>query len=172
MNALNKNSKAGKVNTTISREILFKEQLENLIKPELGDFLIQQNKIQTALMLIIFYRGASQGLLDKKLIKKLENSTLGALIDFYKLCAKQTQEEVELIRDLEKYNSLRNKLTHRFIEMLTNVKIAKFPSQENKREYLQKLNIKDALLIGTKIEPKLILILSRESLKFKEFLKN
>lgn len=146
-------------NTKISKETLFRSWLEDLIKKELGDFLIQQNEIQFLLTRIIRIRAVSRGLLDEKLIKKLERSTLGLLIDFYKICVNSKIEEGDLAKELEKYNSLRNKLVHHFLEIFSEVKIDKVPSPENKEEYLKKLNINEPLEIGKRIIPKLFSII-------------
>lgn len=82
-------------------------------KNALEKFLVQQNLIQYNLMLLIRARTAIP---DKDFIGRLENQTLGNLIDLYKICANRSDEEISLIVLLKKYNKKRRYLVHNIIK--------------------------------------------------------
>lgn len=82
-------------------------------KNALERFLIQQNLIQYNLMLLIQARATIP---DKDFIGRLENQTLGNLIDLYKICANRNDEETVLIVLLKEYNKKRRYLVHNIIK--------------------------------------------------------
>jgi len=82
-------------------------------KPDLGYFVIQQNKIQSSLNLLIVMRIPNRKLFTRKWIEWLERSTLGTLINAYQLCARRSNEEEDLIQHLRIYNNKRKDLIHK-----------------------------------------------------------
>lgn len=78
---------------------------------ELEKFIIQQNYIQYLLAQIVFLRASFP---DQSFIDKVENKTLGTLIDNYKICAiRSSSNEFILLDNLINYNKARNYLTHK-----------------------------------------------------------
>lgn len=83
-------------------------------KNALETFLVQQNIIQFYLMWLIRLRSR---LPDKKLSDWIENQTLGNLIKLYRICANGCDdEEVNLVKVLEKYNKRRRYLVHKIVK--------------------------------------------------------
>ncbi len=82
-------------------------------KPNLGDFVIQQNKIQSLLNLLIAMRVPNRKLFTNEWIKWLEGSTLGVVINVYQLCAHKVRKEENLMQYLRSYNGERRDLIHK-----------------------------------------------------------
>lgn len=74
-----------------------------------GEFIIQTNKIQFLLIGLISLRVCCP---DKKNKNELAQLTLGSLIVCFRICAKNPAE-LELVKDLEDYKKMRNKLAHK-----------------------------------------------------------
>jgi hypothetical protein len=148
------------INTKFSIDSLIKAFVTIVGKSLLGEFLIQQNEIQFLLNNLILVRATKHGLIDKKWIAEIESSSLGDLIFVYKACAYQTIKEGNLIKNLEKYNSGRNKIIHRlhelFHEEVEKVMIRK-PKEIGKPEILVL-----TFELGEKIKTDLIDILKEE----------
>jgi len=148
------------INVKVFTETLTKIFVVLLVKSGLGEFLIQQNEIQFLLTNLILVRATKHGLIDKKWIKKIESSSLGDLIFIYKACAYQTIKEGNLIKNLEKYNSGRNKIIHRLHELfhkeVEKVMITK-PKEIGKPEILVL-----TFELGKKIKVDLIHLLTEE----------
>jgi len=98
-----------------------KRHLEALkTHPELGKFVIQQYEIQELLFSIILHRLAEKNLntewlnKNEKILKKLSDSTLGQLCNFYKpYINKVDVDETKLYEKLNKYIKKRNELMHK-----------------------------------------------------------
>lgn len=90
----------------IERLILNQRKNEN---SKYGEFIIQTNKVQFYLVLLILTKAIRP---NKKLKNNLERLELGHLIGYFRVCAKSS-DEVALIQSLEKYKDSRNALAHR-----------------------------------------------------------
>lgn len=78
-----------------------------------GQFIIQTNIVQHYLFLLILRIIIQRkSLINKKLIKYLEESTLGNLINCFRICA-DSSDGLSLADDLEFYNNKRNALAHK-----------------------------------------------------------
>lgn len=85
------------------------EQEHNLRNSKYGKFIIQTNKVHFYLGLLILSRTVLD---NKKLIEYLEGSTLGNLINCFRICARNSID-LSLVDSLELYNSKRNALAHK-----------------------------------------------------------
>lgn len=90
--------------------ILKRLQAEGLKDP-LARFLIIQNFVQYHLSTLVFFRARRK---DKDLYEKLEKSTLGQLLNYFKVCVNQ-RREIGLIEDLISFVKKRNYLVHRLL---------------------------------------------------------
>jgi len=117
-------------------------------KPNLGNFVIQQNKIQSSLNLLIVMRFPNRKLFTNKWIEWLEGSTLGVVINVYQLCARRTREEENLMQYLRSYNGERRDLIHK-INKVSDVS-----------KYTEK-----ALKLGINIEKILDILIDKETKK-------
>ncbi len=102
------------------------------ILPELSDFLIQQNDIQTALLDLILYKAK---ITDEKFIAYMETRyTLGTLISLFR----KYNTIKQLRDDLEKYREARNQIMHRLgISFWRNNGLVQIPSQSEIREVIK-----------------------------------
>jgi hypothetical protein len=155
------------INTKVfSIDTLIKSLLLLLSRSVLGEFVIQQNEIQFLLTNLILLRANHHGLIDKEWRAKIEKFSLGNLIFVYKACAYQTIKEGNLVKNLEKYNSTRNKIIHRlselFHEEIKNVIITK--SKEIRKPEI----LVSVFELGKKIKADLIDIL-KEEIKAKNY---
>lgn len=87
-------------------ESFFKQIIENRYS-KYGQFIIQTNEVQLLLVFLILLKA----LPSRELKYYLERSTLGNLINSFRICANSS--ELCLIRPLEKYNAARNALAHK-----------------------------------------------------------
>jgi len=83
-------------------------------KNEFKRFLVQQNLIQYQLISLV---KMSSGIKDDDLLDWLENKvTLGSLINIYKICAHNTDKEMQLVKKLKNYNTKRNNIMHKLMQ--------------------------------------------------------
>jgi hypothetical protein len=85
---------------------------------DLVKFIIQQNYVQLLLQELIIYR---TNLSNRKLIDQIENETLGQLKKDFQLLAKDNQDEAELIRKIEDFNTKRVKIIHKLFIINSNL---------------------------------------------------
>jgi len=81
-----------------------------------GQFIIQTNEVQVYLYCLILLRAP---FIRKEFVNRLERITLGNLINYFRICVKNSVE-ASLVDDLEIYNNKRNALAHK---MYTNKKL-------------------------------------------------
>lgn len=113
--------------------------------PDLGNFVVQQYRIQSLLILLIKFRAK---LMDKQLKQWIEDTTLGTIIKIYQLCANKTIEENKMIVCLQNYNKKRNSIIHK-IDIV------------NKLQPISKY-IKTSIQLGNKIKKHLIRLIENE----------
>jgi hypothetical protein len=147
-------------NTKFSVNSLIRALLLSLNKTLLGDFIVQQNEIQFLLTSLILLRLKKHGLIDKKWIERMETFSLGKIIFIYKTCASQTIKERNLVKNLENYNSGRNKIIHKLFEMF-HEEVKKVKSTQTKKIGKLKILVQ-SLGLGEKIKTDLIDLLEEE----------
>jgi hypothetical protein len=83
-------------------------------KDEFRRFLVQQNLIQYQLISLV---KMSSGIIDSDFCNWVENKvTLGSLINIYKICAHNTDKEIQLVKKLKNYNTKRNNIIHKLMQ--------------------------------------------------------
>jgi len=81
-----------------------------------GQFIIQTNEVQIYLYCLILLRAP---FIREEFVNRLERATLGNLINYFRICVKNSIE-ASLVDDLGIYNNKRNALAHK---MYTNRKL-------------------------------------------------
>ena len=149
-----------KPNTLFSREAIWREIRKEKQYPKLGEFLRLQNEIQVYLTSLVIIKATTRGCVDQKWIESICKTTIGKLISYYKPCADQTKEEGDLIINLGKYNSLRNKIVHQLIYL--DPKEEKLEFHERDWGEINKM-VNNSIVLGKRVLEQLLDVISNSA---------